>query len=39
MEHSAFLDLARVMYARFLRCIEGLQAQNTIIIEVLEGIQ
>ncbi|KAI0086385.1 Vps54-like protein-domain-containing protein [Irpex rosettiformis] len=38
MEHSAFLDLCRIMYDRFLRCIEGLQAQNAIIIEVLENI-
>jgi hypothetical protein len=39
MDHSAFLDLARVMYDRFLSCVKGLQAQNAIIIEILEGIE
>ena len=39
MEQSAFLDLVRVMYDRFLKCIEGLEAQNAVILEVREGIQ
>ncbi|KAI0705950.1 Vps54-like protein-domain-containing protein [Cytidiella melzeri] len=38
MEQSAFLELARAMYDRFLSCVEGIQLQNTIIIEVLDSI-
>ncbi|KAI0341623.1 Vps54-domain-containing protein [Trametopsis cervina] len=38
LDHTAFLDLARVMYDRFLRAIEGLQAQNNIIIDILDDV-
>ena len=38
LDQDAFVDLARIMYGSFLNCIEGLQAQNGIIIEVLEAI-
>ncbi|CAL1705267.1 unnamed protein product [Somion occarium] len=39
MTHLAFMELAREMYHSFLRCIEGLQAQSTSILDVLEAIR
>ncbi|KAI0950065.1 hypothetical protein AcV7_008644 [Taiwanofungus camphoratus] len=39
MVHTAFLDLARVMYGSLLNCIKGLQRQGVIIVEVLEAVR
>ena len=39
LDQNAFMDLARIMYGSFLNCIEGLQAQNAIVISVLEAIR
>ncbi|OSX65343.1 hypothetical protein POSPLADRAFT_1133849 [Postia placenta MAD-698-R-SB12] len=39
MSHAAFMDLAHVMYGSLMRCIEGLNWQNAIILEVLQSIR
>lgn len=39
LDHIIFLDNAQTMYKAFLGCIEGLQTQNTIIIEIVKGVQ
>lgn len=37
MEHPSFMEVARTMYRSFLNCVEGLQTQSAIILEVLES--
>ncbi|KAH9832999.1 Vps54-like protein-domain-containing protein [Rhodofomes roseus] len=39
MSHSAFMDLARMMYKSLLRCIERLHREGSIIVEVLQSIR
>ena len=39
LDHIAFIRHARTMYKAFLGSLEGLQAQNAIISEVVEGVQ
>jgi hypothetical protein len=39
MAHTEFMDLIRAVYKSLLGCVQGLQTQNTIIIEVVESIQ
>ncbi|TCD63552.1 hypothetical protein EIP91_005298 [Steccherinum ochraceum] len=39
MAHPSFMDMARLMYKSFLNCVEGLQAQTAIILEVLEDLR
>ena len=39
MEHPTFLDVARGVYKSLLNCIEGIQRQDTIIIDVIQSIQ
>lgn len=39
MAHSSFMELVRLMYRSFLNCIEGLQTQAAIILDVLEAIR
>ncbi|OBZ75271.1 Vacuolar protein sorting-associated protein 54, chloroplastic [Grifola frondosa] len=39
MAHPAFMSLAHVMYRSLLNCIEGLQRQGTIIVEVVQTIR
>lgn len=37
MSHVQFLDLLRSIYKSFLRCIEGLQASSSVLIELLDS--
>lgn len=39
MAHTEFMDLICAVYKSLLGCVQGLQTQNTIIIEVVESIQ
>lgn len=39
MPQPSFMESARVMFRSFLNCIEGLQVQNGVIVEVLEAIR
>ncbi|KIM71978.1 hypothetical protein PILCRDRAFT_82306, partial [Piloderma croceum F 1598] len=39
MAHTEFMDLICAVYKSLLGCVQGLQTQNTIIVEVVESIQ
>jgi vacuolar protein sorting-associated protein 54 len=39
MNHSTFLLLIRSIYNSLLNCVEGLQSQSNIIVDLLSGIQ
>ena len=39
MAHTEFMDLIRAVYKSLLGCVQGLQTQNAIIVEVVDSIQ
>lgn len=39
MSHLEFMALIRVIYKSLLGCVEGLQIQGAIIVEVVESVQ
>ncbi|KAL6301781.1 Vps54-like protein-domain-containing protein [Sparassis latifolia] len=39
MSHPTFVGLARIMYRSLLNCIEGLQGQGAVVVEVLQAIR
>lgn len=39
MEHQHFMPLLQKVYQRFLALVEGIQAQNALIIDILDSIQ
>lgn len=39
MPHSEFMVLICIVYKSLLGCVQGLQTQNAIIVEVVESIQ
>ncbi|OCH88200.1 Vps54-domain-containing protein [Obba rivulosa] len=39
MDHLTFMELARTMYKSLMLCVEGIQRQNAVIVEVLEALR
>lgn len=39
MSHPDFMNLIRAMYGSLMNCIEGLQRQGDVVIQVLQSIR